>query len=63
LEEHTASIFRAEEYAREETRWQADQKWRQYFPSKYRAVSELHDITSQKTILFIVTAVRNSYPA
>lgn len=38
-------------------------KWRRYLPSKrLLTFSGLHHVLSQKTILFITTAVRISYP-
>jgi hypothetical protein len=38
-------------------------RWRQYFPPKRRWTSTgLNALTPQKTVLFIVTAVRTSNP-
>jgi hypothetical protein len=31
--------------------------------SKYQATSELHDTTTEKTVLFIITAIRTSNPS
>jgi hypothetical protein len=36
--------------------------WRQYVPSKRRAVSELHCVTTWKTVFCLVTTVRTSNP-
>jgi hypothetical protein len=33
---------------------------RRYFPPKRRAISKLHGVTTQKTVLFIVTAIRTA---
>jgi hypothetical protein len=38
-------------------------KKEQYVPLGCQAISELHSITTQDTIVFIVTIVRNSNPA
>jgi hypothetical protein len=38
-------------------------KWRQDVPSKRRALSDLHGVTTRKTVLFIVIAVRVSNAA
>jgi hypothetical protein len=35
-------------------------RWRRYVPPKRRITQNLHGITSQKTVFFIVTAVKNS---
>jgi hypothetical protein len=38
-------------------------RWRRYVPPKRRLqLNRLHDVTSQKTILFITTAVKTSNP-
>jgi hypothetical protein len=37
-------------------------KWMWYIASKYRVVSELQAVTTQKTVLFIITSVRSSNP-
>jgi hypothetical protein len=37
-------------------------RWRLYVPPKRRAISELHGVTSQKTVSFIVTVVRTPNP-
>jgi hypothetical protein len=36
-------------------------KWRRYVPPKRRFTQDLHGATSQKTVFFIVTAVKTSY--
>jgi hypothetical protein len=37
-------------------------RWRQYVPPKRRFTQKLHGATSQKTVFFIVTAVKTSNP-
>jgi hypothetical protein len=59
-EEHTASIFRVLSQAKIQQK-QVVRK-RIYFPPKRRALAKLHGVTTQKTALFIVTAVGISNP-
>jgi hypothetical protein len=37
-------------------------RWRQYVPPKRQSVFELHGVTTQNTVLIIVTAMRTSNP-
>jgi hypothetical protein len=63
--EHTAPIFRVEEYAKQETTKQVllaaclllvrFRRWREYIPLKqWRSSTKLHGITAQKAVRFIV---------
>jgi hypothetical protein len=60
-EEHIASIFRVEEIS--SARNQQASRWRRYVPPKRRlTLNGLHDVVSEKLILFITTAVITSNP-
>jgi hypothetical protein len=65
-EERIASIFRVEEYASHlltlapRSRILLPWRWRRYVPPKCRLTQDLHSATPQKTIFFIVTAVKAS---
>jgi hypothetical protein len=56
-EELIASIFRVEKSASGEPAWAGPAG---YVPPKRRLTQDLHSVTSQKTTLFIVTAVKAS---
>jgi hypothetical protein len=55
----TASIIRSKSMRSKQLAYRPS-KCRQYVPPKRRYTTRTHDVTSQKIVLFIISAVRNS---